>query len=104
MRNISQEKVRNVVLRVPSLDDQRLAVAEIERRISLVDALSSATDRALPTAQALGRSILERAFAGDLAVQDVADEPASVLIERIAAAGAHDQHAKRASHIRKMSA
>lgn len=39
MRNISQEKVRAVKLRVPPLDEQRQIVAEIEERLSVVNAL-----------------------------------------------------------------
>lgn len=69
----------------PPVEEQRRIVAEVERQLSLVDALAAAVDTALRRSAALRRAILERAFAGELVPQDPSDEPASVLLERIAA-------------------
>jgi len=69
---------------LPPLEDQRRIVAEVERQLSLVDALSTAIDAALRRSRALRRSILERAFTGKLVPQDPSDEPAPVLLKRIA--------------------
>ncbi len=85
MRNISQQKVNGLVLRVPSLDEQRRIVAEVEQQLSLIDALRAAVESAQRRSAVLRRAILERTFRGELAPQDPADEPASVLLERIRA-------------------
>ena len=70
------------------LADQQRMVAEVERQLSLTDALANAIDFALMRSAALRRSILERAFSGHLVSQDPADEPGSALLERITAARA----------------
>jgi type I restriction enzyme S subunit len=83
MRNISQEKVKAVRLRVPPLEEQRRIVAEIDERLGAIDALRAAIARAQRKGAALRRSVLERAFCGELVPQDPSDEPASVLLDRI---------------------
>jgi len=86
----------------PTLPDQRRIVAEVERRLSLVDALAAATTAALKRSAALRRSILERAFTGKLVPQDPRDESASTLLERIRAqreaAGASKRQAVAPGH------
>lgn len=67
------------------LDEQRQIVAEVERRLSLIDAIVEAIASAQRRSAALRRSILERAFRGELVPQDPSDEPASALLERIRA-------------------
>lgn len=69
----------------PPLDEQRAVVAEIERRLTAVDQLDRAIADSRRRAEALRRSILARAFRGELVPQDPNDEPASVLLERITA-------------------
>jgi type I restriction enzyme S subunit len=71
---------------VPPLGQQWRVVAEIEQRLSITDAMHVEIDRALRRSAALRRSILEQAFSGKLVPQDPSDEPAAVLLERIAAA------------------
>ena len=80
---LSKTTAREIPIPVPPLADQRRIVAEVERRLSLVDALAAATTAALKRSTALRRSILERAFTGQLVPQDPRDEPASALLERI---------------------
>ena len=82
---IAGGQLKTVPVIVPPLPDQRRIVAEVERRLSLVDALAAATTTALKRSVALRRSILERAFTGNLVSQDPTDEPASVLLDRIRA-------------------
>lgn len=69
----------------PPLEEQRAAVAEIERRLGAVDQLDRAVGDSQRRAKALRRSILARAFRGHLVPQDPDDETASVLLELIAA-------------------
>jgi type I restriction enzyme, S subunit len=70
---------------LPPLPDQLRIVAEIEQQLSLIDSLRAAVESAQKRSAALRRAILERAFRGELVPQDPADEPASVLLERIRA-------------------
>jgi type I restriction enzyme S subunit len=85
MRNISQEKVRQLTIRVPDEGEQRKIVEQVERDLSILDSVKATVDRALVQCGQLRRSILERAFTGRLVPQDPDDEPASVLLERIRA-------------------
>ncbi len=68
---------------LPPLEEQQRIVAEVEQRLSAIDALRAAIERAQRRSAALRRSVLERAFRGELVPQDPSDEPASVLLARI---------------------
>ena len=70
---------------MPPLEEQRRIVAEVEERRSAIDALRAAIERAQHRSAALRRSVLERAFRGELVPQDPSDEPASALLDRIRA-------------------
>jgi len=83
--NISQAILRKLSIPYPPLEEQRRIVAEIEERLSAIDALRAAIERAQRRGAALRRSVLERAFRGELVPQDPSDEPASVLLDRIRA-------------------
>jgi type I restriction enzyme S subunit len=83
MRNVSQEKVFSVRLPLPPLAEQDQIVAEVERRLSIVDELEAQVEADLKRAGRLRQSILKRAFAGRLVPQDPTDEPAAKLLERI---------------------
>jgi type I restriction enzyme S subunit len=70
---------------VPPLAEQARIVAEVERRLSLVDEIEAQIKQDLLRAKGLRDSVLKRAFAGRLVPQEPNDEPASVLLERIKA-------------------
>lgn len=84
MRNISQEKVMSISLKVPPLSEQGRIVAEVDRQLSLVDALHPTIEAASCRSAALRHSILEQAFRGELVPHDPSDEPASALLDRVA--------------------
>ncbi len=79
MRNISQDKVKAVRLRVPPLPEQRRIVTEVESRLSSLDAARASIESAQRRSQSLRAAILARAFRGELVPQDPADEPAEAL-------------------------
>jgi type I restriction enzyme, S subunit len=68
---------------LPSPQEQRFIVEEVERRHSVVDKLELTVEANLKQTGVLRQSILERAFSGELVPQDSDDEPASVLLQRI---------------------
>lgn len=70
---------------IAPLDQQGRIVADVERQLSIAEAMTAEVDRAIRRSAALRRLILELAFTGQLAPQDPSDEPASMLLERIAA-------------------
>lgn len=82
---LNRARVQALRIPLPPLEDQGRLVADIERQLSLSDTLTAGIDRARRRSAALRRSILEQAFSGKLLPQDPTDEPASALLERIAA-------------------
>jgi type I restriction enzyme S subunit len=91
-----------MVFPLPPLAEQSRIVAEVERRLSVVEELEKTIDASLKRAERLRQAILARAFAGKLVPQDPTDEPASVLLERIRAerreAGASRGRRQRSRH------
>jgi len=83
--NISQGILRRLEVSVPPLEEQRRIVEEVEEHLSVIDAMRASIERAERRSAMLRRSILERAFRGELVPQDPSDEPASVLLDRIRA-------------------
>jgi type I restriction enzyme S subunit len=83
--HITLAGIRAFQIPLPPLEEQRRIVTEVEERLSVVDALRTALDRAQRRSASLRRAILERAFRGKLVPQDPTDEPASELLERIRA-------------------
>ena len=59
-------EIKSIVLPVPPFAEQLRIVAEVERRLSVIDQLQAIVATNLERATRLGRSILSRAFAGQL--------------------------------------
>ncbi|MHB8797627.1 MAG: restriction endonuclease subunit S [Thermoanaerobaculia bacterium] len=82
-QGLGLDDVRGVVIPIPPLAEQHRIVAEVDRRLSVVDELEATVEKNLARCARLRQSILKMAFEGRLGPQDPNDEPASVLLERI---------------------
>ena len=85
-QKISLERLRTVVLMVPSLLEQQEIVLRAQHLFSLADQLEARLTAARKVVDRLTPALLAKAFRGELVPQDPNDEPASVLLERIRAA------------------
>ncbi len=92
---LNAARVASLRIPLPPLEEQRRIVAEVEERLSAIDALRAAIERAQRRSAALRRAVLERAFRGELVPQDPSDEPAEALLARIRAKRADTVPARR---------
>ena len=88
---ISRNFSLKVNVPIPSLAEQEQIVSELERHLSVADAIEATLDAELKRAERLQQSILKQAFSGKLVLQDPNDEPASVLLEKIRDEKEHQQ-------------
>ena len=78
-------RFRTVEFPVPPLGRQAAIVERADSALESIAAQAAAIRAGLDQSKSLRRSILAAAFTGQLVPQDPTDEPASVLLERIAA-------------------
>lgn len=84
--NISSKGIEELNFSLPSSKDEMdLLVSRLEAALSRNDEIFAMISTELARCEALRQSVLRRAFSGQLVAQDSADEPASVLLERIRA-------------------
>lgn len=82
---VSGSDIRQIPIPLPPLPEQRRIVVEVERHLSVLEALDASIETNLARCTRLRQSILKRAFEGKLVPQDPNDEPASELLARIQA-------------------
>ena len=80
---LNKSRVQEIAFPLPPLAEQRRIIADVERRLSVVQQAEGAVEASLKRAERLRQSILKQAFIGKLVPQDPSDEPASALLERI---------------------
>jgi type I restriction enzyme S subunit len=81
--NVNATKLSKMTISLPPFGEQRRIVEEVERRLSVVEALQKSVEANLSRAERLRQAILKKAFEGRLSPQNPSDEPASVLLQRI---------------------
>ena len=92
---LNKSRVQELLIPIPPLAEQHRIVAEVERRLSVIQQAESTVEANLTRAERLRQSILKQAFSGNLVLQDPDDEPASVLLERIRAERAEAEAAAK---------
>ena len=97
LASINMTKLSGLPVPVPPAKEQEIIVSEIERCISIADALLQTIEQSLKQAERIRQSILKQAFEGKLVPQDPNDEPAEVLLERIKAERVEREAQKRAA-------
>ena len=84
-KNINLQVLSELAIPLPPLAEQCRIVAEVERRLSVIQQAEATVEASLKRAERLRQSILKQAFSGKLVPQDPNDEPASALLGRIRA-------------------
>ena len=84
-QRISLADLREYYVPLPPLAEQHRIVADVDRRLSVIQQTEAAVEANLTRAARLRQSILKQAFSGNLVAEDPDDEPAAVLLERIRA-------------------
>lgn len=83
MSNLNLSIVKNIPFPLPSIDEQKKIVKQVEQLFAFADKLEARYNKAKTMLDKLPQSILAKAFRGELVAQDPNDEPASLLLERI---------------------
>ena len=82
---ISGAKIYPLKLMCPCIEEQDEIIDRIESLFTLADQLEGRLNTARKVVDRLTPALLAKAFRGELVPQDPGDEPASVLLERLAA-------------------
>ncbi|MET8239750.1 restriction endonuclease subunit S [Streptomyces sp. NPDC005245] len=83
VKGVNIASIRALPVAVPSLATQVKIIEVCQQQLSAIDSAEKATALSSSRCMALRQSVLARAFSGKLVHQDPADEPASVLLDRI---------------------
>jgi type I restriction enzyme S subunit len=84
-KTVGLETLRKIVLPLPPLAEQHRIVAAIESAFAVIDEIEAAKGDLKTAVERSKQKILSLAITGKLVPQDPADEPASVLLQRIRA-------------------
>jgi type I restriction enzyme S subunit len=101
LTHFNTQSVAELPVPVPPFNEQKRIVAEAQRLMSTVDALEADIGGGLKKAKACRSSILTSAFSGNLTSHNTDDEPASILLERIASERAESPGRRSATRSRK---
>ena len=84
-RRVPADYLKNISINLPTIDEQKQIVKEIEKRFEIADEVERVITENLDKAEQLKQSILKKAFEGRLIPQDPNDEPAIGLLTKIKA-------------------
>ena len=92
---LALKRIKELPFPCPSCEEQTEIVRRVEQLFTFADQLEAKVATAQTRIDRLTQSILAKAFRGELVPQDPADEPASVLLQRIQTQRANALKAKR---------
>lgn len=84
-RRVPADYLKNISINLPTIDEQKQIVKEIEKRFEVADEVERVIAENLEKAEQLKQSILKKTFEGRLVPQDPTDQPASELLAQIQA-------------------
>ncbi|EOU2001705.1 hypothetical protein C4D40_15105 [Clostridium perfringens] len=83
IKNLSLQSIRNLVIPLPPLEEQKRIVAKVDSLFKLIDELESNKEDLLQNISDTRNKVLQLAIEGKLVPQNENDEPAFVLLEKI---------------------
>mgnify|MGYP000940007433 FL=1 len=95
LKNYHLEDLRLAKMPLCSYVEQEALADVLDEKLTLADSFTKTLEEELGRIESLRQSILESAFSGKLVAQDLQDEPASVLLERIRAEDGEEKARKR---------
>lgn len=95
VHNLNSAETKAIAFDLPDYDTQAEIVEAVEEAIARIEQGEAWCETELQRSAALRQSILKDAFSGKLVPQDLSDEPADKLLERIRVARAEEAAAKR---------
>jgi type I restriction enzyme S subunit len=95
MRNIGQDRIRVIAVPFPPLQEQHRIVAEVDRRLSVLDALEGTIDANLVLCARLRQAVLKRAFEGHLVGDFGAASDVAICRSASSASSAGERRAMR---------
>jgi type I restriction enzyme S subunit len=98
-KNINLEILSKVAVPLPPQDEQRRLVEEVDRLLSVATAATTSAQADEKRIARLRQAVLKWGFEGKLVDQDLNDEPAEKLLERIRAERANTETPKRARRV-----
>jgi type I restriction enzyme S subunit len=103
-KTLNLEDVRRYEIPLPDLDIQREVVEAVESAESWIAEAQHLVASAKQRSRQLCSAVLIQGFSGKLVPQDVEDEPASVLLDRVLARSAMSARSSRTRQTRKKAA
>lgn len=82
--NVNAEAIKRIQLELPTVEEQDEIIQRVERLYSFADRIESIYMTVAAQARRLTPLTLAKAFRGELVQQNPQDEPASILLQRIA--------------------
>ncbi|MBD1558839.1 restriction endonuclease subunit S [Vibrio sp. S9_S30] len=108
IKRLTLKKIKESPLSLPPLEEQKEIVRLVDQYFAFADTIEAQVKKAQARVDNLTQSILAKAFRGELVAQDPTDEPADILLERIAEARADAEAlakaAKKAEAAKKRAA
>lgn len=95
VNNINSTQIGQLAIQLASIEEQVEIVRIVKKAFSWIDRLALEATSASNLISNLDQAILAKAFRGELVPQDLDDEPATKLLERIASERAAKPKAKR---------